>query len=152
MTNVGAQQPVGQSSGQDEVHSGDRRVGFTVGALGLFGCIHITIMFAGIDNVCLPWTGAKIDANLCQSYWRAIGDAMVGRLSLGRWDPLRCPQRMQKSKMKKKTNKPKPKKKNTRQHNVYPDETFICPFDLGNVITAACPLIAARCIDQPRSS
>lgn len=111
MTNVGAQQPVGQSSGQDEVHSGDRRVGFTVGALGLFGCIHITIMFAGIDNVCLPWTGAKIDANLCQSYWRAIGDAMVGRLSLGRWDPLRCPQRMQKREMKKKTNKPKPKKK-----------------------------------------
>lgn len=77
---------------------------------------------------------------------------MVGRLSLGRWDPLRCPQRMQKREMKKKTNKPKPKKKNTRQHNVYPDETFICPFDLGNVITAACPLIAARCIDQPRSS
>lgn len=25
----------------------------------------------------------------------------------------------------------------------------MCPFDLGNVITAACPLIAARSIDQP---
>lgn len=117
MTNVGVQQPAGQSSGQDGGHSGVRRVGFTIGALGLFGCIHITITFAGIDNVHLPWTGAKIDANLCQSYWRAMGDAMGGRLSLGRWEPLRCPQCMQKREMKKKTT-------NLNQKNTLDNTTF----------------------------
>lgn len=51
-----------------------------------------------------------------------------------------------KEKQNKNNNKPR------HPTTVYPDETFICPFDLGNVITAACPLIAARRIDRPRCS
>ena len=75
----------GGSTGQDEGHeppvghSGAGRGG--VGGIRSLWMCSVTAMFSTVDNAHLPWTGTKIGAKLCQSYWR--GWEKVGRLSLG---------------------------------------------------------------------
>lgn len=77
----------GGSTGQDGGHeppvghSGAGRGGVMVGSIRSLWMCSVTAMFSTVDNAHLPWTGAKIRAKLCQSYWR--GWEKVGKLGLG---------------------------------------------------------------------